>query len=171
MSATNFSNDGVEFLIGWEGMRLNAYKDQAEELTIGVGHLLTFAELKSGVIVIDGINHAWRNGITRETALALKRQDLLRFVRIVNAIIKKELRQHELDALVCLAYNIGESAFSCSTVVDKINSAAPRNDIIERWIVWNKVTVNGIKKISVGLTKRRKAEIAVYFEADYSGRP
>ncbi len=171
MSAMAFSDLGVEFLIGWEALRLAAYKDQAGKLTIGIGHLLTADEIKTGIIVIDCEPHAWRNGITSEDAMALKRQDLRQFTRAVSSRIRHSLEQHEFDALVCLAYNIGEFAFAGSSVAEKINAGAPEDQIRERWMIWNKVTVNGIKRVSAGLAKRRKAETAVYFDADYSGRP
>lgn len=171
MSAMTFSDAGIEFLIGWEALRLAAYKDQAGKLTIGIGHLLTADEIKTGIIVIDGDPHAWRSGITRDSAMALKRQDLRHFTRAVSRSIKHGLEQHEFDALVCLAYNIGEAAFAGSSVAEKINAGAPEDQIRERWMVWNKVTVNGIKRVSAGLANRRKAETAVYFDADYSGMP
>lgn len=166
-----FSDYGIEFLIGWEALRLRAYRDQAGLLTIGIGHLLTANEIKTGIIVIDGDPHAWRNGITRESALALKRQDLLRFERAVSIVIKRSMEQHEFDALVCLAYNIGEAAFTGSSVAEKINAGAPEDQIRGRWLAWNKITVDGKKVVSKGLEKRRRAETAIYFDADYSGRP
>jgi GH24 family phage-related lysozyme (muramidase) len=42
---------------------------------------------------------------------------------------------------------------------------------MEAWAWFDKVTRKGVKHVSEGLRKRRKAEIALFEKADYTGRP
>lgn len=167
----NISKDALEFLIGWEALRLKAYLDQAGKWTIGIGHLLTPKERESGRLLIDDDLVKWRSGLTREQAFALKQQDLERFVSAVSEALKDiKLKPHEFDALVILAYNIGDKAFAGSSLV-RCLQLGNRDKIVGSWLAWNKVTVNGVRVVSNGLIKRRKAEIQIFLNADYSGRP
>lgn len=71
----------------------------------------------------------------------------------VRECVKAPLYQHEFDAYVSLAYNIGTGAFCRSTLVKKLNAADYRgacNEIL-RW------DYSGGKKIR-GLTIRRQQE-------------
>lgn len=167
----NASKNALEFLIGWEALRLKAYRDSAGKLTIGIGHLLTPKERESGRMLIGEDLIKWRDGLTREQALALKQQDLERFeVAVSKALEGVRLKQHEFDALVILAYNIGDSAFAGSSLVRYLR-AKTRDKIVGSWLAWNKITVDGVRVVSNGLVKRRKAEVQIFLNADYSGRP
>jgi hypothetical protein len=46
------SESGLEFIKDEEGVMLHPYRDPANLLTIGVGHLLTTSEKQSGHIII-----------------------------------------------------------------------------------------------------------------------
>lgn len=167
----NTSKDALEFLIGWEALRLKAYLDQAGKWTIGIGHLLTPKERESGRLLIGEDLVKWRDGLTRDQACALKQQDLERFEFAVSKSLDAiKLKQHEFDALVILAYNIGDSAFAGSSLVRCLR-LGDRNKIVGSWLAWNKVTVDDVRMVSRGLVKRRKAEVQIFLNADYSGRP
>lgn len=141
------SNTGIAFLKKWEGLRLQVYKDAGGFDTIGHGHLVQPGENFTG-------------GITPAQADALFRKDLIRFEATVNSSIKVPLKQHQFDALVAYAFNIGASAFAKGTLVKYINedrSAA----VIRLWWVSHYITSNGI--FVQGLVNRRMAEADLYF--------
>lgn len=162
----------IEFLVGWEGNKLQPYNDQAGLLTIGIGHLLTAEEKRKKRILINGESVKWADGITNEQSWALKRQDADKFVMAVDKMTDGlDLSDHQFDALVILAFNIGAAGLSGSTVLSRIKRGEPLARIQEAWMLWNKVRVDGAMKVSNGLTKRRMAEYAMYSKADYSGRP
>ncbi len=172
MDRLTLSDQGMSFLVGWETCILKPYRDQAKKLTIGIGHLLTQDELKHGILYIEGDKVSWRNGITESQAYRLKRQDLRSFIEAVNDRMRAiPLRQHQFDALVIYAFNIGVHAFCNVSSVPSNLLRGRVESAIESWRRWNKITVNGIRQVSRGLTKRREAEIALFISADYSGRP
>lgn len=139
------SDKGIEFLIKEEGgIRLKAYKCQAGILTIGVGH--TGKDVKEGM------------EITEEKAIELLKLDLRRFEDVVNKNINVTLKQHEFDALISLAFNIGCTAFSNSTVVKKINTGAKMCEVEEAWKMWRK----GGGKVLPILVRRREREVKMY---------
>lgn len=167
----NVTDAGIAFIRSWEGERLYAYKDAAGLLTIGVGHLLTSAELKSKALAIGGDIVYWENRITSEQSATLLKQDLKRFEKRIDKLFRdRALEPHEFDALAALAFNIGEDAFAGSTAVSRL-LGGNRAKGLEAWSWWNKATVNGVRVLVDGLAKRRKAEIALFDQADYSGRP
>lgn len=136
------SEKGINFLIQEEGERLKAYKCAAGVWTIGVGH--TGADVKEGLI------------ITKEKSRELLKSDLSRFERAVNTYIKVPLEQHQFDALVSLAFNIGVGNFSKSTLVKKINTNASIKEIEFQFKQWK---LAGGKPI---LLPRRKREARLY---------
>lgn len=138
------SDKGIEFLIKEEGEVLTAYKCQAGVWTIGVGH--TGKDVKPNMT------------ITKEKARELLKADLKRFEDVVNKSIKVTLEQHQFDALVSLAFNIGTNAFANSTVVKRINAGADMKDIEEAWKMWR---MGGGKVLPV-LVARRGREIKLY---------
>lgn len=138
------SDKGIEFLIKEEGEVLTAYKCQAGVWTIGVGH--TGKDVKPNM------------KITKEKSRELLKTDLKRFEDVVNISIKVTLKQHQFDALVSLAFNIGTNAFANSTVVKRINVGADMKDIEEAWKMWR---MGGGKVLPV-LVARRGREINLY---------
>lgn len=139
------SDKGIKFIINEEGgIRLKAYKCQAGILTIGVGH--TGKDVKEGM------------EITEEKAIDLLKLDLRRFEDTVNESINVTLKQHEFDALISLAFNIGASAFSKSTLVKRINAGSDMKDVEEAWKMWRK----GGGKVLPILVRRREREVKMY---------
>ena len=65
--------------------------------------------------------------------------------------------QHQFDAMVSLAYNIGMGNFSASTLLRK-HKAGDKAGAAAQFAVWNKAN----KKVMAGLTRRRAAEAALY---------
>ena len=138
------SDKGIEFLIKEEGEVLHAYKCQARVWTIGVGHT-------------GGVTPNMK--ITKEQSRQLLKSDLCRFEKVVNETIKHPLLQHQFDALVSFAFNVGAPAFKASTLAKKINTNSPWAEIRHEFLRWNKVK----GKENAGLTSRRKREAKLYY--------
>ena len=76
---------------------------------------------------------------------------------VTKAIGSAPTTQHQFDAMVSLAYNIGVGAFSKSTVL-KRHIAKDYKGAAEAFAMWNK----GGGKVLPGLVKRRAAEADLY---------
>lgn len=105
------SEQGLRLLIEREGSRNAAYLDSVGVPTIGVGH--------TGPDV-PPIGQSW----TDEQVQAALAKDLARFEAAVNNAVKVELDQHQFDALVSFAFNVGTGAFEGSTMLRLINAGA-----------------------------------------------
>lgn len=168
------SESGMAFLADWEGIKLKPYLDQAGKPTIGIGHLLNAKEVESGKLLIGEDLIGWEQGITKQHAYDLLRQDLERFEEVVNdKMTGVELKQHQYDALVIYAFNIGVSAFKHSSSVPEMIRNKNEQGAMRIWRLWNKIRTKKIGGLaeSRGLTRRREAEIQIYLKADYSASP
>ncbi|MDT0205784.1 lysozyme, partial [Serratia marcescens] len=103
------SEQGRDFIKGFEALRLRAYPDPGtgKPFTIGWGHT---KGVKSG------------DRITQEQAEAFFSEDLAVFELTVNSAIKRTMTQNQFDAMVSLAFNIGGPAFAGSTLAKKFNA-------------------------------------------------
>jgi lysozyme len=126
------SDAGLEAVKTREGVVLTMYRDSAGLPTIGVGHLLTKDELKSGKIAGLG---EWRHGLTEGQADELLRRDLAIAEAAVDAVIVP-LEPHQRDALISFAFNVGAGAFQGSTLFGWLNhgdyTSVPGQ--LRRWI-------------------------------------
>lgn len=126
------SEAGIQLVKVLEGLRLYAYDDGGGVLTIGFGHTY-------------GVRHG--DSITPREAEEYLKQDLLTAEKIVKRHTTEDLEQNEFDALVSFAMNVGESQYSTSTLVRRVN-AGDRGDPITRefarWIYDNGRPVNGL---------------------------
>jgi lysozyme len=102
------SDQGLRLLVEREGCVLEPYRDSVGVWTDGVGNTV-------GVIP---------NGppITQEKADADLRYNLNRFEKAINDSVTVGLEQHQYDALVSFAFNVGEGAFKTSTLLKRINA-------------------------------------------------
>lgn len=141
------SENGIEFIRQLEGEKLTAYPDIVGIWTIGVGH--------TGFV--DGKPVARGMAITKEKSKELLTADLKRFESAVNDAVKVTLTQNQFDALVSLAFNIGEGAFVRSTLVNKLN-AGDKKGAAEQFLVWK----NAGGRVSQGLLNRRQKEKAMF---------
>lgn len=121
-----------------EGYRSEAYKDTVGIPTVGFGET---AGVKMG------------DKTTPERALVQLLESTEKHADAIRQCIKVPLYQHEFDAYVSLAYNIGAGNFCRSTLVKKLNAKdyAGACEEIRRW---NKAG----GKVLPGLVKRREAE-------------
>lgn len=151
------SSIGRRFIANLEAVRLEVYLDQAGLETIGVGHLLTDEDKRTG---------RFSNGITYEEAMELFSEDLVAYERAVDRHVIVLLTQAQFDACVSLTYNIGVTSFARSTVLKRIN-ALEDEDLRDQWVKWNKVRSAGRLVESRGLTRRRLAEWKLFTQGDY----
>ena len=111
-------------------------------LTIGYGH--------TGIDVYEGMT------ITEPQAEELLRKDLQRFEAAVTRLINRELTQHEFDAIVSFAFNVGTGALETSTFRKRMNRGEIKPDCFkEEFPKW----VNGPNGPLPGLVRRRDAEV------------
>jgi len=152
---------GRQHLITSEGSRAKAYVDEAGLLTIGIGHLLTAEEIKSGVIQIGAESVEYAKGLTEAQIYQLLDQDCLPREKTISAIVKVDLTEHQRDALVSFAFNIGIHAFETSTLVRLLNDGDYQS-VPGQMRRWNKVRVDGVLTESPGLSARREREIELW---------
>ncbi len=101
--------------------------------------------------------------MSQDEAAAMLRQDLAPFERLVNESVTTSLTQSQFDALVSLAFSIGEAAFRGSQVVRRANAgefiaAACAID------AWRKSDVGGELEVVEALVRRRAAEKALFLK-------
>lgn len=128
----------LDLIKQFEGLKLSAYICPAGVPTIGYG-------TTKGVRMGDTITAA-----EAERMLA---QDVEKFAKGVREAVKVPLEQHEFDALVSFAYNVGLGAFRTSTLLRLLN-AGDKEAAAKQFDRWNKA---GGKPLA-GLTRRRAAE-------------
>jgi lysozyme len=153
-----FSKNGVVLLKELEGCKEYLYYDSGGLATIGIGHLLTYEELSTGIIKINVhfINHDL-HGLTKEQCEELLVQDLRKFIEAVDSYVKVPLSQNQFDALVCFVYNIGVGAFINSTLLRKLNRKL-YIEVPTELKRWNKAKGKPVQ----GLTNRRNKEISLW---------
>lgn len=141
------SINGLHFISNWEGCVLSVYKDIAGLPTIGIGHLI-----KSGENFTT---------ISKDQALDLLANDVVKCEVAVNSLIKVDLNQNQFDALVSWSFNCGTGVLKSSTLALRLN-AGHYDEVAGHLLNWCKYTVveNGVKvvKTNQGLLNRRKSE-------------
>lgn len=133
---------GLALIKQYEGCRLKAYRCSADVWTIGYGS--TGPHVTAGKV------------ISQAEADALLAKDLERFERTVTQRAVKPT-QNQFDAMVSLAFNVGEQALGNSTLLRKHNAGDHAGAKAE-FAKWNKA---GGRVLS-GLVVRRAAEAALY---------
>lgn len=129
---------GLVGIAAHEGYSDKAYQDIVGIWTIGFG---TTKDVKPA------------DKIDPVKALQRKAEDIVKFEGAIKQCVTVPLHQHEYDAYVSLAYNIGPSAFCNSTLVKRLNQqdyAGACKEILR----WNRAGGRVVK----GLAVRREAE-------------
>lgn len=154
------SPKGLEKLIEFEGKESLPYPDSGGKLTIGIGHLLTKSELTSGKIMIQGKPVKYREGLTEEQIKILVYQDLNWAENTVLTRVRVPLTVNQFDSLVIFCFNIGETAFTNSTLLKLLN-AGNYDQVPTQMRRWVKDYTG--KKVQ-GLINRREKEIKIWEE-------
>jgi len=136
------SQQGLDLIKSFEGLRLSAYKCPADVWTIGYG---TTAGVKPGQV------------ISKERAEELLREDVTKVEAQVLRTIKVQLKQGQFDALVSFTYNLGAGNLANSTLARLLN-AGDYMGAAAQFDRWNKAG----GKVMKGLVARRAAERAMF---------
>lgn len=150
-SAMNISKKGLDLIKDFEGTKLKAYYDSVGIPTIGHGTI----KYPNGKAVAMG------DVITLAQAESYMLNDLKSFEAAVNGAVKVPVTQNQYDAMVSLAYNIGVTGFTNSTLVRKLNAGDVKG-AADQFLVWNKGRVKGVLVEIKGLTNRRVKERALF---------
>lgn len=142
---------GRDFIYKREGLRLRAYLDIVGVPTIGCG--MTFYPGGKKVKIGDTISLAQCDEMFTAVVKA--------FENAVSAAIKVPLTQNQFNALASLAYNIGTSGFSKSTLVKRINAKASPDLITTAFLMWK----GAGGKVNSTLKQRRADEAELYFKS------
>lgn len=136
------SETGLALIKEFEGCRLDAYLDSVGVWTIGYGHTKT---ARKGMI------------ITQAQAEELLALDVAEHATGVYKALQVKLEQHQFDAVVSLAFNVGVNAVRNSTLIKMINRGDAKIGAAQ-FDRWNKAG----GKVLAGLTRRRAAERKLY---------
>lgn len=141
MANKRIGQAGLDLIKQYEGCRLAAYRCAAGVWTIGYGHT---AGVHSGMT------------ITQAQADAYLQQDIAKFEGYVNnpayVPITEQLNQNQFDALVSFAFNLGAGNLR------KLCKGRTAAQIALAMPSYNKAA----GKVLAGLTRRRKAEQALF---------
>ena len=144
MANKRIGQAGLALIKQYEGCRLAAYRCAAGVWTIGYGHT---AGVHSGMT------------ITQAQADAYLQQDIAKFEGYVNnpayVPITANLNQNQFDALVSFAFNLGAGNLR------KLCKGRTAAQIARAMPSYNKAA----GKVLAGLTRRRKAEQALFNKA------
>lgn len=146
---------------------IDPYLCPADVWTIGWGHAIT-----EGGVQLKGSAHRARakalfpGGITRAQAEALLAGDLIPRAAVVSRLCKVPLNDGQFGALMALLYNIGEGNLAASTLLRRLNQGDFAG-AAEQFLAWDKARVKGVLTALRGLTRRRRAERAMFLGEDW----
>jgi len=141
------SQQGIDLIKKFEGLRLTAYVCPAGVLTIGYGH--TGDDVKPGM------------RISEEEAEKLLWKDTESAQQTVSSFVNVKINQNEYDALVSFVFNVGPTAFVNSTLLRLLNHGADRKVVAAEFARWVKA---GSDTPVPGLVRRREEEKKLFLE-------
>ena len=104
---------------------------------------------------------------TNDQCENLNKQTWDDYQSFVRSKVLQPITDHELDAFTLLSINIGKQGFSGSTALRMFNQN--NKELVPYHMQrWNKITENGVKRVSRVLTTRRSIESAIFVSALYA---
>ena len=167
--------EGIELIKSFEGIpdgdpstvNLDAYLDPIGIWTIGWGHAITVpGGFLRGPENKPKARAMYPGGITIAQAETLLRGDLVDTARDVLNMSRVSLDDGQYAALVSFAFNAGGGNLRQSTLLRKLN-AGDFAGAADQFLVWNKARKNGVLVELPGLTRRRRAERALFLGEDW----
>ena len=146
------SKNGLDLIKEFESFKSKPYLCPSQKATIGFGS--TYYPDGKKVTLQD-------KEITEEKAFEILEYIANKdFGSNINKVVKVPLNQNQFDALVSFAYNIGNGNFNSSTLLRWLNQGNYKEASMQllRWDKSKGIVLNG-------LTKRRKAEKALFDKA------
>jgi lysozyme len=158
------SERGRDWLAQLEGgYRLKAYLCPAGVWTISAGVTrysdASNARVKKGDVLAD-----------RDSAVKLFGRSLLKYETGVDGLTRDDLVQHQFDALVSFAFNLGLGALATSTLIKVVNKRGTDPEVRQQLLRWRFADTDpnhaGLEEVE-GLRLRREAEALVYARGPY----
>lgn len=153
------SEDGLSLITHFEGCHKRVasgnyvpYKCPAGLWTVGYGTLIG-----------DGktLPYYANREYTLQECKSMLADELRSKERGVLRLVRYPLMQHEFDALVSFAYNLGLGCLQRSTLRQKLNRG-DKLGAIKSLLQYNKAKVKGVYKVLPGLKRRREAEAMLF---------
>jgi len=144
------SSKGYDLIKKYEGFVSKPYLDAVGVPTIGYGN--TYYPDGRKVTLQD-------KSINEEEATNLLRYIVAEFEDGVYDLVKQPLKQHQFDALVSFAYNLGLGALKNSSLLSRVNSNPNNAYIPNEFTKWVKAGGRELR----GLAKRRVEEANIYY--------
>lgn len=142
------SQAGIDLIKSFEGFRSAPYRDAVGIPTIGYG--MTIYPDGRKVTMSD-------KPITEAEGVEGLRNLLGRYEQAVERYAQIRLCQHQFDALVSFAYNVGNEALRTSTLMRYLNQG-DLTSAANQMLRWNRAG----GRVLAGLTRRRQAERAMF---------
>lgn len=136
-----------ELVKEFEGFRNKAYLCPAGVLTIGYGFTR-----------VNGKPVNMNDTIDKVKAEGMLYLELEKIAKQIKELVTISLNEKQLGALCSFAFNVGINAFRESTLRKKLNQSDYKS-VEAELKKWNKIG----GKPSVGLDRRRKAEIELFY--------
>jgi len=141
----------LDLIRSFEGCRLDPYVCPAGFWTVGYG----------ATCGLDGARvTAAHPTLTGDQAEDLLRRDLVLFERSVLRLVRVDLADNQLGALVSFAFNLGAGALRASTLLRRVN-AREWEDVPRQFRRW----VHAGGRVLPGLVRRRAAEAELWCRA------
>ena len=167
--------EAIELIKCFEGIpdgdpstvNIDAYLCPAGIWTLGWGHAIVDggAQLK-GLANKARARALYPGGITRQQAEDLLHGDLVPRAASVSSLLKMAVNDAQFGALLALVFNIGAANFAASTLLRKLN-VGDAQGAADQFMAWDKARVNAVLQPLAGLTRRRKAERAMFLGQDW----
>ncbi len=110
-----------------------------------------------GTTNLDGKKFDKYSVWTKAQCDAALANDMVKYEKAVERLVKVDLNQNQFDAVVSFTYNCGEGALAKSTLLKRLN-AGNFPGAAAQFKLWNK----GGGKVLRGLVRRREAEAALF---------
>ena len=136
------SQQGLELIKYFEGLRLERYFCPAGKPTIGYGHVM-----KTGEPI----------KITQEEAEELLKKDLEVFEKELMNLVQVPISQNQFDALLSFIYNLGSKQLGNSTLLTRLNNGFFL-ECPSEFLRWKHIG----QTPSLGLLKRRLREASLF---------
>ena len=155
-TAARMSREGLARIRQHEAFRSQIYDDGAGNRTIGYGHLVLPGE-------------TFEHGLTEAEAEELFEADVRRVVDPSLDLIEVDLTQNQIDAVGSFIYNVGPRAFS-RDVLGALNAGDfdRATDEMAKYTRGRNQRTGELTSLR-GLVNRRRAEIKLFREPDWTG--
>lgn len=161
---TTVSERGLFMIAVHEGLVPTRYRDLAGVDTFGIGHTTAAGPPAVGTMSfkMPRTDAAMDKAIA--AAISVFERDIAKYEKEVVIVVGDHLPQNVFDAVVSWHYNTGGVLKSKATIHLREGRYQQAAGIIKQW---NKVTVQGRKRISEALRKRREQEVRVMLNSHY----